>query len=47
MMNTLAHGASEDEIKRTKDELGWQLHVFSMILYHFFYGQGIHCGGFP
>jgi len=47
MMNTLARGAYEDEIKRTKDELDWQMHVFSRFLYHFFYGQGIDRGGFP
>jgi len=47
LTNTLARGASEDEISRTEDELGWQLPVSARILYRFCNGQEIPRGGFP
>lgn len=42
--NTLALGASEDEIRRTEDELGWQLPVSTRILYRFCNGQVVPHG---
>lgn len=45
--NTLVPGASEDEIRRAEDQLGWQLPVSTRILYRFCNGQNIPHGGLP
>lgn len=42
--NTLALGASEDEIRRTEDKLGWQLPISTRILYRFCNGQVVPHG---
>lgn len=45
--NTLVPGASEDEIRRAEDKLGWKLPVSTRILYRFCNGQNIPHGGRP